>query len=135
MEISKVEQDGYTKTTKVTTFKAEEFTLQGYQECSNSTAIYPGKDSTFGLVYTVLGLAGEAGEVANKVKKILRDSNGVITPEVRESLKKEMGDVLWYVAQTCRELDLELYEVAILNTIRLQDRKERGVLKGSGDNR
>ena len=87
------------------------------------------------LAYTTLGLAGEAGEIANKVKKVLRDSNGVITDEVRKDLAKELGDVLWYWSECCTVLNLSTADVAMLNIERLRDRKERGKLQGSGDNR
>jgi len=87
------------------------------------------------IVYPTLGLANEAGEVAGKVKKIFRDKDGVIGPEEREALKQELGDVLWYLAQICTELDLTLEEVAEANLTKLFSRKERGAIQGDGDNR
>ncbi len=75
------------------------------------------------------------GEVAEKIKKVIRDDNFEITEERRETLKKEIGDVLWYMAQLCTELDLSLEEVARLNIDKLQSRKKRDVLHGDGDER
>ena len=85
------------------------------------------------IVYPTLGLTNEAGEVAGKVKKIFRDKNGVISEEDRQALKGELGDVLWYLAQICTELDLSLEEVAHANLEKLFSRLERGTIKGSGD--
>jgi NTP pyrophosphatase (non-canonical NTP hydrolase) len=87
------------------------------------------------LMYAVLGLNGEAGEVAEKVKKLLRDNDEQITPEVREALRKELGDVLWYLSACATDLGLSLDDVADANLSKLYSRKERGVLSGSGDNR
>jgi NTP pyrophosphatase (non-canonical NTP hydrolase) len=104
-----------------------------YQELSRKTAMYPNKDNNF--VYPTLGLAGEAGEVAEKVKKIIRDEEGVLNDEKREEIQKELGDVLWYVAQIATEMDLSLDDVASGNIKKLYDRMERNKLGGSGDNR
>lgn len=104
-----------------------------YQEKAGETALYPNEGSNF--IYPTLGLVGEAGELANKVKKVIRDDGGIITEEKRESLKKELGDILWYVAQLSTELKLSLEEVAEYNIKKLKSRKERGVLNGEGDNR
>ena len=87
------------------------------------------------IVYPTLGLTNEAGEVAGKVKKIFRDKGGVIGPEDREALKQELGDVLWYLAQICTELDLSLQEVAEANLAKLFSRLERGQISGEGDTR
>ena len=73
--------------------------------------------------------------MAEKIKKVIRDNGGVITEEKREELKKEIGDVLWYAAGLSAELGLSLEDVAAFNIAKLQSRKERGVIKGSGDNR
>lgn len=108
-------------------------TFDEYQELSKSTAIYPAIQHK--VVYPALGLAGEAGEIANKIKKIFRDDDGVISIDRKADLKKELGDVLWYIAQVSSELDLSLDGVAKLNIERLESRKERGTLQGSGDNR
>lgn len=87
------------------------------------------------IVYPTLGLANEAGEVAGKVKKIFRDKNGVISEEDRQALKGELGDVLWYLAQICTELNLTLEEVAQANLEKLFSRLERGAIRGEGDHR
>lgn len=106
--------------------------LSEYQERSRSTASYP-RDAA--LAYPALGLAGEAGEVAEQVKKAIRDDGWEITPARRAALTKELGDVLWYVAALASELGLELEEIAEVNLAKLQSRKLRGVLSGSGDDR
>jgi NTP pyrophosphatase (non-canonical NTP hydrolase) len=80
-------------------------------------------------------LGDEAGEVLGKVKKIFRDQNGVLTDETRDALKKELGDVLWYLAQLSTELELSLDDIAEANIEKLLGRLERGTLHGSGDNR
>ena len=84
--------------------------------------------------YPALGL-GEAGEVQNKIKKIMRDNDGIVTKDIREAVKGELGGLLWYVAMTAKEMGLTLYEVGAYNILQLQDRAERGVLQGNGDNR
>lgn len=106
--------------------------LNDYQEQASKTAIYHEANK---VIYPALGLAGEAGEVADKTKKILRDDNGFVTEARREGLKKEIGDCLWYIAAICRDLGLSLEDVAQTNLDKLNSRKERGVLGGSGDNR
>lgn len=108
-------------------------TLSDYQQNSKKTAIYPNVGSNF--VYPTLGLAGEAGEVADKIKKILRDKAGQINDADRQEIGKELGDVLWYVAQMATELNLSLDEVAQNNLTKLLSRLERNVLGGNGDNR
>ncbi len=107
--------------------------LSEYQEKALTTALYPNQGSN--PYYPALGLGGEVGEVLNKVKKIMRDHDGKLTDEYREILRKELGDVLWYVAALASELDLDLDEVAQLNIEKLASRKERGTLSGDGDNR
>ena len=104
-----------------------------YQEQSRTTAIYPDVGDNF--VYPTLGLAGEAGEVADKMKKVIRDDGGELSEEKRQEMKKEIGDVLWYIAQLSSELGLALDDVASSNLEKLLSRKERGKLGGSGDNR
>ena len=108
-------------------------TFADYQQRSRATAVYPGAGDN--LLYPTLGLCGEAGEVAEKVKKMVRDDAGVLTPERREALAKELGDVLWYVAQVATEADLDLEVIAAANLEKLLSRQERGVLQGSGDER
>jgi NTP pyrophosphatase (non-canonical NTP hydrolase) len=104
-----------------------------YQTRSRRTAKYPPIGA--GIIYPTLGLTNEAGEVAGKVKKIFRDKDGVIGPEEREALRGELGDVLWYLAQVCTELDLSLDEVAEHNLAKLFDRLQRGKIGGEGDQR
>lgn len=106
-----------------------------YENAADETAIYPGQGQLLGLLYCALGLSGEAGEIANKVKKVLRDNDGELTPEVRDALLDELGDVLWYASQLARECRSSLGHVATLNVVKLHDRKERGTLQGSGDSR
>lgn len=104
-----------------------------YQKKSRATAKYPAIGH--GVIYPTLGLVNEAGEVAGKIKKIFRDRNGVIGEAEREALKAELGDVLWYLAQTCTELEISLDEVAESNLTKLLDRQARGKIHGDGDNR
>ena len=87
-----------------------------------------------GLTYDGLGL-GEAGEVQGKIKKIIRDNGGIITPEARVAISDELGDVLWYITSMCETLGISLAEIATNNINKLHDRRERNVLEGSGDNR
>ena len=104
-----------------------------YQDAAEATAVYPNKGDN--LYYPALGLAGEAGEVCEKIKKIMRDQNGEFDQNNVEDLTKELGDVLWYVAMIAAELNLSLASVAEGNIAKLLDRKARGVIKGSGDER
>ena len=87
------------------------------------------------VIYPTLGLCGEAGEVAEKIKKVLRDNNGIFTDEKREEIKKELGDVIWYLAAISTDLGLDLNEVAELNIDKLFSRKKRNKIHGDGDNR
>lgn len=107
-------------------------TLDEYQAEAIKTAIYP---ESARVIYPALGLAGEAGEVANKVKKIIRDHGGIVSDTAREELKGELCDSLWYIADLAHDLDLSLSEIAEANLTKLRDRQARGVLGGSGDNR
>ena len=88
-----------------------------------------------GLIEKVLGLPGEAGEAADKFKKIIRDKNGVISKMSRDEIVKELGDVLWYVAMIAEYLEVPLSEVAGMNIAKLEDRYKRNKLHGQGDNR
>lgn len=105
-------------------------TLEQYQREARKTAIYPAS-----VIYPTLGLAGEAGEVAEKVKKVLRDNAGEFTAQHRELLLLELGDVLWYVANLAGDLDISLEVIAEQNLEKLRSRQQRGVLGGSGDKR
>jgi NTP pyrophosphatase (non-canonical NTP hydrolase) len=107
--------------------------FEEYQKKSRETAIYPDLGKNF--VYPTLGLAGEAGEVAEKIKKILRDKNGQVSDEDREALKKELGDVLWYLSQIATELGIPFTEVAEANIEKLASRYGRDKIHGDGDNR
>jgi NTP pyrophosphatase (non-canonical NTP hydrolase) len=106
--------------------------LSDYQRLSRRTAEYP---RAAWLSYPALGLAGEAGEVAEHAKKAIRDDAGKVSDERRAKMSKELGDVLWYVAQLASELELDLDEVAQANLDKLLSRQQRGVLSGSGDDR
>jgi len=106
--------------------------LSDYQRLSRRTAEYPREAW---LAYPALGLAGEAGEVAEHTKKAIRDDGGEVGEERRAAMAKELGDVLWYVAQLASELGLDLDEVAQANLDKLLSRQRRGVLSGSGDDR
>lgn len=88
-----------------------------------------------GFLEKILGLAGEAGEAADKVKKILRDKGGFASEDDRAELVKELGDVLWYVANVARYLDVDLSEIAKGNIDKLESRRKRNKLHGEGDNR
>ena len=104
-----------------------------YQEESAKTRM--SVKTSHPVVYPTLGLVNEAGELAGKIKKILRDKEGEISKKEVERLKGELGDVLWYFAQVCTELDLTMEEVAEANLEKLRDRQKRGVLQGEGDER
>jgi NTP pyrophosphatase (non-canonical NTP hydrolase) len=107
--------------------------LHTYQERSRETARYPGAGAN--PLYPTLGLCGEAGEVAEKVKKVLRDRDGHFDEEAVRLIALELGDVLWYVAQLATELGLDLEEVAAGNLAKLASRAARNVIAGSGDRR
>ncbi len=107
--------------------------LSDYQARSRATAVYP--DAGSNLLYPTLGLCGEAGEVAEKVKKMVRDDGGVLSDDRRAALAKELGDVLWYVAQLATEARLDLDAIAGANLDKLLSRQSRNVLQGSGDDR
>jgi NTP pyrophosphatase (non-canonical NTP hydrolase) len=108
--------------------------LEEYQEGAAETAIFPNELPEFievGQVYTVLGEAGETGEVAEKLKKAIREDDEAYIEEMRA----EIGDTIWYLSQVCEEFDWELENIAEENLEKLSDRKERGQLTGEGDNR
>ena len=107
--------------------------MKEYQEKALETAMYPTLDN-LGIYYTALGLCSEAGEVAGKIKKALRD-NGGNYHAIKDDIKKELGDVLWYCATLADEFGLFLSDVAECNIEKLASRKERGVIRGSGDDR
>lgn len=86
-------------------------------------------------LYPTLGLVGEAGELANKAKKVYRDNDGYFSPDERDAMLQELGDVLWYVAEIANQLGASLNTVAQMNLTKLRSRQQRGVIGGSGDNR
>lgn len=109
-------------------------TLEEYQKQALTTVI--STDNQFrDLLHWVLGINGEAGEIAEKVKKIIRDKNGEVSEADKQELAKEIGDVLWYLAVFAHHLGVPLQQVAEQNLAKLKSRQERGVLQGSGDNR
>lgn len=105
-------------------------TLNEYQQKALETAIYPNP-----IIYPALGMCGESGEVADKVKKVLRDNNSEFTDEKKVEIAKEMGDVLWYCATLANDLGYTLQEIAEMNYQKLHSRQLRGKLGGNGDNR
>jgi NTP pyrophosphatase (non-canonical NTP hydrolase) len=107
--------------------------LSDYQSRSRVTAVYPNAGDN--LLYPTLGLCGEAGEVAEKIKKMVRDDDGILSDERRAALSKELGDVLWYLTQIATEADLDLGAIAEANLEKLLSRRDRNVLSGSGDDR
>lgn len=111
-------------------FNCDIMNFKEYQENTKKTAIYP-KNMDGSYYYPALGLAGEVGELLNKIKKIARDKK---SPDI-EDLKGELGDVLWYLSQLSNEFGIDLEEVADSNIKKLTSRKDRGVISGSGDNR
>ena len=104
-----------------------------YQTKSRKTALYPNLGNNF--IYPALGLASEAGEVAGKIKKVLRDYDGVINKKKKAAVKDELGDVLWYVAQLATEFNLSMAEIAEQNIEKLYSRLARGKIGGAGDQR
>jgi len=112
--------------------KGSGLTFDDYQKEAKKTAIYP---KSVGVMYPALGLTGEAGEVANKVKKIVRDGYANSPADWREQVSHELGDVLWYCAALASDLGLSLGRIAKENVNKLSGRQQRGTLGGSGDSR
>tara|TARA_R110000772_G_scaffold44051_5_gene101427 strand:+ start:730 stop:1056 length:327 start_codon:yes stop_codon:yes gene_type:complete len=106
--------------------------LNAYQRIAASTAVYPNQ---YKILYPALGLAGEAGEVANKVKKLIRDGFDNAPKDWKEQITSEIGDVLWYCAALATDLNVNLAQIASDNEAKLTRRREQGKLTGSGDNR
>jgi NTP pyrophosphatase (non-canonical NTP hydrolase) len=106
--------------------------LNDYQQAARRTAIYAAQHR---VLYPALGLASEAGEVAGKIKKVLRDEGSDFGRAPIEAIKDELGDVRWYVAVLASDLGLSLEEVAAANLTKLVSRKERGRISGGGDRR
>ncbi|MDB5186453.1 MAG: hypothetical protein JWL85_976 [Candidatus Saccharibacteria bacterium] len=109
-------------------------TLNEYQKEALVTAVFA-DDEFKDLMHWMLGLSGETGEIAEKLKKIIRDKDGVVSEEDRIEIIKEMGDVLWYLAVLAKHFDTDLDEVAAGNIKKLRSRQARGVISGNGDNR
>ena len=109
-------------------------TISGYQERAHETADYKGMNEE-DYTYPVMGLAEEAGEVSGKFAKAVRDCDGIIDDERRQAIKKELGDVCWFVAEIATCLGLSLEDVMRANLDKLASRKARGVIHGSGDDR
>lgn len=108
--------------------------ITDYAAAARTTAIYPGRGQIAGLSYSVLGLVGEAGELANKAKKVLR-GDGPLDADCRAAMAKELGDVLWYVVAVADDLGVDLEDVARANLAKLAKRAATGKIKGDGDDR
>lgn len=108
-------------------------TFDEYQQEARQTAQYPSIGHN--IIYPTLGLTGEAGEVADKVKKLFRDRNGDLNAKYRQEIAKEIGDCLWYISAMADEVGYSMGEIAAMNIKKLADRKDRGKLGGEGDNR
>jgi NTP pyrophosphatase (non-canonical NTP hydrolase) len=106
-------------------------TPNDYQTAALRTAVYPNIGQNF--IYPCLGLVGEAGEVAEKVKKIIRDGDGTLTDSDQEKIALELSDVCWYVAVLAFELNYTFGEILQMNLDKLASRQQRGVISGSGD--
>lgn len=107
-------------------------TINEYQEGARRTAIYPASRQ---IIYPTLGLTGEAGEVADKVKKVIRDANDEFTDEKKHQIALELGDVMWYAASLAHDLGYTLEEICQMNLDKLASRMERNKIHGEGDNR
>lgn len=107
-------------------------TLDEYQQIALETAVYP---KEYNIVYPALGMAGEAGEVADKVKKVIRDNNADFSPLKCEEIALEIGDVMWYCAVLADRIGYRLDTIARMNNRKLKSRQLRGKLGGSGDDR
>lgn len=105
-----------------------ELSFSDYQKWARQTAIYPPEHI---VTYPLLGLVGEVGEFANKYKKVLRDGREFS----KEDMESELGDILWYLTNVAFDAGLNINNIAVKNLLKLADRKNRGVLGGSGDNR
>lgn len=115
----------------------DDMTFDDYSTQAISTALESGKHDIDSRAFLakVLGLTGEAGEVADKVKKILRDQDGVASERDKQEIAKELGDVLWYINALCCYMDIPLEQLAQQNLDKVLSRQARNVTKGSGDNR
>ena len=109
----------------------EKLTFEQYNNWLSDTILNPQND----LLLQVLGICGEAGEIAEKMKKIVRDKNGIISEEDKVLMAKELGDVLWYLARFAQSLDMTIEDIALMNMKKLESRVKRGVILGEGDER
>jgi NTP pyrophosphatase (non-canonical NTP hydrolase) len=107
--------------------------FNAYQELTTKMAMVAGDDKRL-LIY-IMGLSGETGEVSEKFKKMYRDAGGVMSSEFKEDVKKELGDVLWYVSSIAHELGFTLEEIAEANINKIESRRARNVQHGNGDDR
>lgn len=110
----------------------EGLTLNEYQQIALETAVYP---EEYNIIYPALGMAGEAGEVADKVKKVIRDNNSDFSPIKCEEIAMEIGDVLWYCAVLADRIGYRLDTIGRMNNRKLKSRQFRGKLGGNGDDR
>ena len=108
--------------------------MEAYQQAAHTTSLNTSVNGDT-VVYPALGLANEAGEVLGKLKKVYRDYSGHVTPEMKAALTKELGDVVWYVAEIATALGIDLGDVAMGNLHKLFGRLEAGTIQGEGDNR
>ena len=106
--------------------------LDMYQQVAKTTAIYPREQA---IIYPALGLTGEAGEVANKVKKIIRDGTNKNNEDLVQAISSEIGDCLWYISVLADDIGCKLSDIANTNLIKLENRKKKGTIHGSGDKR
>ena len=106
--------------------------LDMYQQVAKTTAIYPREQA---IIYPTLGLTGEAGEVANKVKKIIRDDGNKINESLVQEISAEIGDCLWYISVLADDIGVKLSDIANSNLEKLENRKKKGTIHGSGDDR
>lgn len=113
--------------------KVPAMTLNEYQALALRSASYPNIGNN--VVYPTLGLVGESGEFAEQIKKMLRDDNGVMTPERKAKAIRELGDAQWYIGAIARELGVTLEEVAQANLDKLSERLAAGTIKGEGSDR
>jgi NTP pyrophosphatase (non-canonical NTP hydrolase) len=111
----------------------KKYTFDEYQKIAHKTADYSNFVPAF--IYLCLGIAGETGEVVEKIKKIVRNNDGKYTEDDLKEIEKELGDVLWYISELANEFNIPLSSIANTNLEKVLDRKKRKVIKSKGDNR
>lgn len=109
--------------------------MMSFDEYQKEAMTFVDYGESLQILYPIIGLSGEAGEVADKVKKVIRDNEGILSKETSLEIAKEIGDVLWYLAVLSEELGYSLSEIARLNIDKLVSRTARNKIHGSGDNR